>query len=94
MYDKQICLKVNSSASECLTGWSAILGSLRPWAAERKTVVCVEFYPGVFTGELARILSEGLRRAVVIRAEECYSDSAKVDLRVREYLTDDPVLAA
>ncbi len=91
MYDKNPCLKVSSSASECLTGWSAILGRLRPWAEERKTVVCVECYPGVFTGELARILSEGLRRAVVIRAEECYSDSAEVDLRVREYLTDDPV---
>src|ERR1700733_11864064 len=91
MYDKHPFLPIDSSAADCASGWPAIFERLQAFVQEKKIVVCVECYPGVFVDDLACALQKGLHAALTVRCEDAYADSAEINRRVRSYLTDDPV---
>ncbi len=89
-YDKFPCVQVSSSSSACRVGWAAIAGALQQSVHKNRTVVCVECYPGVITGQIDP-LTERLRPASVIHTESLFKSAHCIDQMVGQFLGDDPV---
>lgn len=89
-YDKHPCVPVGTSADLCV-GWREINERLRAGAAEARSVLCVECYPGAFEGQIRDALQQGLHPAEVIYTPDLLKPSPMVDDMLRDVLGDDPV---
>jgi mannose-6-phosphate isomerase class I len=90
-YDKFPVVQVNDNSNDCVRGWSAVGARLREAVHPGKLIVCVECYPGCFQQEIERELTEALRPAKIVRAEDAYKSAADIERLVARDLTDDPV---
>ena len=96
-YDKFPFVPVTAEANACQTGWAAIAGALQsalrtaPAAPGQPLVLAVECYPGTDLGQLQRELTQALRPARCLVADERYYPAAAIDALVAGPLTDDPV---
>ena len=90
-YDKYPCVPIDTSGSECLTGWPQILQRLNGLASLNKCVACVECYPGTFERAIKKILGEGLHPSAEIFTPDLLKPAIKVDTMLQGVLGDDPV---
>ncbi|HLM82885.1 MAG TPA: class I mannose-6-phosphate isomerase [Terriglobales bacterium] len=98
-YDKFPVVPISASPSGCLVGWSAIIDAiivainerLRGVSQNARTVLCVEYYPGVFDGPVEQALATGLCPSLAVRTSDLFKNPCEVDAMVAQYLGDDPV---
>ena len=91
-YDKHPCVPIDTSGSECLTGWSQILQRLDGSANLDKCVACVECYPGTFERMVNKILVEGLHPTQgQIFTADLLKPAVQIDTMLQRVLGDDPV---
>jgi mannose-6-phosphate isomerase class I len=90
LYDKQPVVAAGPS-SACEVGWAAILERLRGLRSRPRCVVAVECYPGVQVDEVRRVLTDGLRPALVVDVRQAYKDAAEIERLCAPFLGDDPV---
>jgi mannose-6-phosphate isomerase class I len=90
-YDKFPYVPVTTSASECSTGWPAVLERLRDSANRPRCTFCVECYPGVFEHEVRKALEQGLRPQRVIFARDLLKPTADISGMLWDVLGSDPV---
>jgi hypothetical protein len=90
-YDKYPCIPVSTSRSECWLGWQEIVERLKEFSGQRRCVLCVECYPGVFESVVKKALQEGLRPAELIYTPDLLKPSKDVDRMLQGVLGDDPV---
>lgn len=93
-YDKHPFVQVSASASQCEVGWTRILERLKcavNSAGAKRSILCVECYPGVFIDEIKEALEQGLNPARVFDTREHMKSSPEIDRMLEPYLTDDPV---
>ncbi len=91
MYDKYPEIQVSDSSARCMAGWDSITAELQSAALGRRSVLCVECYPGGFVAELCAALKTALNPALFINVEELLLPPASIQERVQPWLTDDPV---
>jgi mannose-6-phosphate isomerase class I len=72
-------------------GWTAVVERLQGLRSRPRSVLAVECYPGVHVDEVRRVLTEGLRPALVLDVRQAYRDAAEVERTCGPYLGDDPV---
>ena len=86
-----------SDLGEALRGYGAISAHLsehlkaREGNADARTVLAIECYPGVDEGEVLTGLVEPLEPTLVVRADDCMQDSASIQARIADHITDDRV---
>jgi hypothetical protein len=98
-YDKFPVVPVSASASGCQVGWSAIIDAivvainerLRGVSQNERTLLCVEYYPGVLDGPVEHALAAGLCPGLAVRTSDLFKNPCEVDAMVTQYLGDDPV---
>jgi mannose-6-phosphate isomerase class I len=96
-YDKFPFVPVAAEANACQIGWAAIASALQaallavPAAPGQPLVLAVECYPGTDLEQLQRELTQALRPAHCLVANDCYRTPADIDALVAGPLTDDPV---
>jgi mannose-6-phosphate isomerase class I len=96
-YDKFPFVPVAAEANACQTGWAAIASALQaallaaPAAPGQPLVLAVECYPGTDLEQLQRELTQTLRPAQCLVANDFYRTPADIDALVAGPLTDDPV---
>jgi mannose-6-phosphate isomerase class I len=88
-YDKSPFVAAGE-ATECSAGWAAITARLAPHLNEHGAI-CVECYPGVFTGQVADGLRAHLPAATVFFAEECLKTPVELRAMLDPVLGDDRV---
>mgnify|MGYP001019975484 CR=1 FL=1 len=91
-YDKFPEVPVRSG--KCLQGWEAIIAELSLlalWISERKRVIAVECYHGVYTCEIADALKHSFPRAAFFYAKEAMKNEEAIKAMVQPFVTDDPV---
>jgi len=89
-YEKQPFVPVGPS-SACEVGWTPILERLQGLRSRSRCVLAVECYPGVHVDEVRKVLTDGLRPALVVDARQAYKDAAEVERLCGPFLGDDPV---
>ena len=89
-YDKRPFVPVGPE-SACEVGWAPILERLQGLRSRSRCVLAVECYPGVHVDEVRRVLTDGLRPALVVDARQAYKDAAEVERLCAPFLGDDPV---
>lgn len=87
MYDRSPHVSAGS-ADLCLSGWGSIFAELQ---ALKRSVLCVECYPGVFVGEVEEAVSNYMPDWSVIRSEQALLHESVIRDRFEAELTDDPV---
>jgi hypothetical protein len=96
-YDKFPFVPVTAEANACQIGWAAITSALQsallatPAALGQPQVLAVECYPGTDLGQLQRELTQALRPAQCLVADDLYRAPGDIDALVAGPLTDDPV---
>jgi mannose-6-phosphate isomerase class I len=96
-YDKFPFVPVAAEANACQIGWVAIASALQvallavPAAPGQSRVLAVECYPGTDLGQLRQELTQALRPAQCLVANDFYRTPADIDALVAGPLTDDPV---
>ena len=63
----------------------------RALRSRSRCVLAVECYPGVHVDEVRKVLTDGLRPALVVDARQAYKDAAEVERMCAPLLGDDPV---
>jgi len=89
-YDKRPFVPAGP-ASACEVGWAPILERLQGLRSRSRCVLAVECYPGVHVDEICKVLTNGLRPALVVDARQAYKDAAEVERLCAPFLGDDPV---
>jgi hypothetical protein len=89
-YEKRPFVPVGP-ASACEVGWPSILERLRGLRSRHRCVLAVECYPGAHVDEIRRVLTDGLRPALVVDARQAYKDAAEIERVCAPFLGDDPV---
>ena len=96
-YDKFPFVAVTTEDDACHTGWVAIAGALQSAllaalpAPGQPLVLAVECYPGTDLTQLQQALTQALRPAQCLVADDLYRAPAAIDALVAGPLTDDPV---
>ena len=90
MYDKHPFVAVGDS-SECSLGWSAIAARLQSGFSSQAQTLCVECYPGVFTGEVRDALYARMQPIQVIDTAHLLRAPDAIEAMLADYLGDDPV---
>lgn len=96
-YDKFPFVPVTAAADACQIGWAAIAGTLRAVLADaapapgQPLVLAVECYPGTNLAQLRQELTQALRPAQCVVADDLYLPPAAIAALVAGPLTDDPV---
>src|ERR1035441_6501039 len=89
-YDKFPVVPVSASPSGCQVGWSAIIVAinerLRGVSPNARTVLGVEYYPGVFDGPVEHALAAGLCPSLAVRTSDLFKNPYEVDAMVAQYL--------
>ena len=89
-YDKYPCKAVKGLDSDAFCGYKEIAAELKKASAgKQKTVIVLEFYPGIDKKEvLAGLASLGV---TAFDAETCMVSDAEYAKQIKQYLTDDRV---
>ena len=91
-YDKAPFISVTERNSDCSVGWKEITQCLAAALPGRRSILCVECYPGVLLDEVEAALQQQLSPALVIRSASCFKSPEEVGALVQPYLgSDDPV---
>ena len=90
MYDKHPFVAVGDS-SECSPGWNAIAARLQSGFNGGAQTLCVECYPGVFTGEIRDALCERMQPVQVFDTAHLLRAPDAIEAMLADYLGDDPV---
>jgi mannose-6-phosphate isomerase class I len=86
MYDKYPRVNAGVSA-DFLAGWTDIRAAL----CEKRGLVCIECYPGVFLAELEAGLLKAFPDAALIRASDAFLSEEEIERKFARLLTEDPV---
>ena len=90
-YDKYPTIRISDDASECRSGWTAIVEELhRRLPHDERFVLVAECYPGVNTEEIRAGL-QPLHANAVFFAETALKSEAAIAELLRPWLGDDPV---
>ncbi len=89
-YDKRPFVPAGPS-SACEVGWPALLERLGGLRSRSRCVVSVECYPGVHVDDVRRVVTEGLRPALVVDVRQAYREAAEIERMCATSLGDDPV---
>jgi mannose-6-phosphate isomerase class I len=90
-YDKSPFVLIDPEPDRCFVGWESIGNILRVAAAGKRTVVCVECYPGADQGQICHELQRSLHPARVIETSSLLRSSEAIEDMLAPYLGDDPV---
>src|SRR5947209_12904203 len=90
-YDKFPIVEIRPTAKDCQVGWRRILERLRGVISSRRSVLCVECYPGVREEEVEQALAKGLNCGSVISTRSLLKSARDLDAMLAPYLGDDPV---
>ena len=91
-YDKFPFVMVTDRDGDCQVGWAAVARQLDAALPEKRSILCVECYPGATLDELERELASVLKPRLVVRAESCLKSPRELDAMLAPYLGgDDPV---
>lgn len=90
-YEKYPEIRVDGYDAHAFSGYGAIINEIgRLASSEKKTVLVLDFYPGVDEQEILGGFS-ALRADAVFRAEDCMADRESYQKMIRDNLTDDRV---
>ena len=90
-YDKYPTIQISDNASECCSGWKAIVDELRSrLPGGNRLVVVAECYPGVESGEIRAGL-QALNSRAVFFAETALKSEQAIQALLDPWLGDDPV---
>src|SRR5882762_362605 len=91
-YDKFPFVPVTDREEDCQVGWAAIARQLDVALTGKRSILCVECYPGTNLDELESGLASALKPRIVVRAESCLKSPGELDSILAPYLGgDDPV---
>jgi mannose-6-phosphate isomerase class I len=99
-YDKSPFIAVDRDAKSCIVGWPEIAARL--WeaatatgtgspASARRSILCVECYPGANETQIFQELSLALKPALGLQSNTFLTSAADIDALVAPFLGDDPV---
>lgn len=91
MYDSRPYVPVSSHPEDCRVGWDSIAHALRESLNSRRSIVCIECYPGVLVHDVCEQLAALLKPSLLISTENLLLAPAILNERVAPMLTDDPV---
>jgi len=90
-YEKHPTVRVSCPPDSAWQGWDAIVARIRGEVSRGAARIALECYPGVYEDEVARVFTEALRPALVVRMGDALKSPAALDAVVERELTDDPV---
>src|SRR5258707_2338903 len=91
-YDKFPFGPVTDREEDCQVGWAAVARQLDVALTGKRSILCVECYPGTNLGEVESGLAFALKPRIVVRAESCLKSPGELDSTLATYLGgDDPV---
>jgi hypothetical protein len=91
-YDKFPFVQVTDRDVDCQIGWGEVAQKLGAASPGKRSVLCVECYPGADLDEIERGLAAGLAPQLVVRAESCLKSAQQLDAMLAPYLGGgDPV---
>jgi mannose-6-phosphate isomerase class I len=90
-YDKSPFVPVDTQPDRCFVGWEPIAKTVRESAPGKRTVVCVECYPGADEEQICRDLQNILYPSQVIETSSLLKSSEALENMLAPYLGDDPV---
>ncbi|HMI54372.1 MAG TPA: class I mannose-6-phosphate isomerase [Candidatus Saccharimonadales bacterium] len=91
-YDKFPFIPVTGNDQDCATGWEEVSAAIAAAVPGKRSIVCVECYPGANLEEIESGLVPELSPTLIIRASSCCKDSGKVLTMLAPYLGGvDPV---
>jgi hypothetical protein len=91
-YDKFPFVQVTDRDVDCQIGWAEVAQKLGAASPGKRSVLCVECYPGADLDEIERGLAAGLAPQLVVRAESCLKSAQQLDAMLAPYLGGgDPV---
>lgn len=85
-YDKFPIVQVSEREEDCQVGWAAVARQLDSVLSGKRSVLCVECYPGANLDEIERGLASCLKPRLVIRAESCLKSTQELDAMFAPYL--------
>jgi hypothetical protein len=90
-YDKSPAVMIRATAADCQVGWPRVLERLKEAIGSKRSVLCVECYPGVQEQEVEHALARGLNCTSIISTRSLFKSALEVDAMLAPYLGDDPV---
>ena len=91
-YDKFPFVQVTDREADCQVGWAAVAQQLDAALTGKRSILCVECYPGANLDEIERGLAPQLRPRLVVRVESCLKSPQELDAMLKPYLGgSDPV---
>ena len=91
-YDKFPSVQISDRDEDCQVGWAEVAKQLNITAPRKRSILCVECYPGAKLQEIESGLVSQLNPRLVIRAEFCLKSPQELDAMLAPYLGgDDPV---
>src|SRR5574337_1543451 len=91
-YDKFPIIKINGHT--CIEGWKDIAGKLKNACdklSNKKVVIAIECYPGVYTNEIKEAFLQYIPEAILFDASAALMPGDAIEKMVYPYVTDDPV---
>jgi mannose-6-phosphate isomerase class I len=93
-YDTSPVVQVTQRDEDCVAGWQAIADAVKAAVSNRgSTVLVIECYPGVDTGEIERELVSRLQPDTLAGAADALRDAGELEAQFEDTLGDDPVFA-
>ncbi len=90
-FDKFPAIKIDGYA--CTEGWKNIICKLQYTCKllNKKIVIVIECYPGVYTQEIAKEIRRHIPHAMLFDASAAMQQNDEIEKMVYPYVTDDPV---
>ncbi len=83
-YDKFPFVPVTDREEDCQVGWAAVARQLDVALTGKRSILCVECYPGTNLSELESGLASVLKPRLVVRAEPCLKSAQELDAWIRK----------
>lgn len=90
LYNKFPEITIKGYDDESFQGYSQIVQKIKTKSSEN-SVICIECYPGVRYDELKKGIIDELETSMVVLADDCAKDIAKINQMMERNLTDDRV---
>ena len=90
-YDKSPFVAVEAKPNGCSVGWQEIGNRLRSMATQKRTVICVECYPGANEQQVYDEFFRAMRPVYAFQTKSFLKSPESIDQLVSAYLGDDPV---
>jgi hypothetical protein len=91
-YDKFPFVQVTESDADCTISWPSIAAQIAAGASDKRSILCLECYPGVSLQEIENAVVSHLKPKLVVHAEQCLKTSPELDAMLASFLGgDDPV---